>query len=572
MTNSIREIRDADCVLVIGSNTGEAHPVISYEVVRAVKRGATLIVIDPRKISLARHAALHLRPRPGTDHALYLGMLQAIVAHGWHDQAFIAERTEGFEDLRAAIEGWTPEAASRACGVPPEQIVEAARLYALGVRQAPREQAAGLRAGSDRDGGVARGASTILYGMGITERSNGTELVKTLANLAMIAGQIGRPSTGVNPLRGQCNVQGACDMGVLPYVFPGYQSLSNPDVRAKFARAWAAPRSAVARAAALPDAPGLTVIEAVRAAAAGQIHAMYIVGENLVLTAPDASLMERALRALEFLVVQEIFFTETARLAHVVLPAASFAEKSGTFTNTERRVQLLRPVVPPPGEARADWQILCAVGERLGRRLHRRLRWGYESAAAIMREIAALCPVFGGLSHERLERGGLQWPCPTPDHPGTPFLHRGAFARGKGRFHVTTPVPPFEPTDQDYPLVLSTGRMLFHYNGGAMSRRATPLHWRAPQAYAEIHPIDAARAGVENDQECRISSRRGSLRVRARVSEVVLPGMIYMPFHFAEQAANLLTHVDRLDAGAKTPEYKFAAVRLEAVGGQPPPG
>jgi predicted molibdopterin-dependent oxidoreductase YjgC len=321
----------------------------------------------------------------------------------------------------------------------------------------------------------------------------------------------------------------------------------------------------MASASALPDTPGLTFIEMVRAAVAGRIRAMYVVGENLVVTNPDAMLMERALRALDFLVVQEIFFTETARLAHVVLPAASFAEKSGTFTNTERRIQLLRPVLPPPGEARPDWQIICDVGERIGRRLHRPLRWDYGSPAAIMREIAMLCPAFGGVSYERLERGGLQWPCPAPDHPGTPFLHQGTFTRGKGRFHVTEPAPPFEPTDRDYPLVLSTGRMLFHYNGGAMSRRAAPLQWRAPQAYAEIHPTDAACAGVRDNQECLISSRRGSLRVRAQISDVVPPGMVYMPFHFREAAANILTHVDGLDAGAKTPEYKFCAVRLEPV-------
>src|SRR3990170_3460262 len=492
MTNSIREIRDADCVLVIGSNTGESHPVISYEVVRAVKRGATLIVIDPRRISLTRHAALHLRPKPGTDHALYLGMLHTIVANGWHDRTFITERTEGFEALVESLRSWTPEAASAACGVPAEQIVEAARCYALGLRRQ-----------ASTNGAIppSRGASSILYGMGITERANGTELVKTMANLAMITGQIGRPSTGVNPLRGQNNVQGGCDMGSLPNVYPGYQKVEDAE--------------------------------------------------------------ERALRALDFLVVQEIFPTETAQLAHVVLPAASFAEKNGTFVNTERRFQLVRPFLPPPGEARPDWQIIGEVGRRLGRRLRRPVRWEYASAAEVMREVALLCPTFRGISHERLARGGIQWPCPSPDHPGTPFLHKGQFVRGKGKFHVTAPAPPFEPTDAEYPLALSTGRILYHYNGGAMSRRAAPLAWREARAYAEIHPEDAARAGVRDGQTCQITTRRGQIRVQARVGDIVSPGMIYVPFHFRESASNVLTHAESLDAWAKTPEYKFAAGRLE---------
>ncbi len=553
MTNSIREIRDADCVLVIGSNTGESHPVISYEVVRAVKRGATLIVIDPRRISLTRHAALHLRPKPGTDHALYLGMLYTIVANGWHDRTFISERTEGFEALVESLRSWTPEAASAACGVPAEQIVEAARCYALGLRRQ-----------ASTNGAIppSRGASSILYGMGITERANGTELVKTMANLAMITGQIGRPSTGVNPLRGQNNVQGGCDMGSLPNVYPGYQKVEDPEVRAKFARAWSR-RRAKAQPLDLPPTRGLTYMEMLRAAAAGQIKAMYIVGANAVMTCPDSGLVERALRALDFLVVQEIFPTETAQLAHVVLPAASFAEKNGTFVNTERRFQLVRPFLPPPGEARPDWQIIGEVGRRLGRRLRRPVRWEYASAAEVMREVALLCPTFRGISHERLARGGIQWPCPSPDHPGTPFLHKGQFVRGKGKFHVTAPAPPFEPTDAEYPLALSTGRILYHYNGGAMSRRAAPLAWREARAYAEIHPEDAARSGVRDGQTCQITTRRGQIRVQARVGDMVSPGMIYVPFHFRESAANVLTHAESLDAGAKTPEYKFAAGRLE---------
>src|SRR3989304_1940824 len=465
MTNSIREIRDADRVLVIGSNTGESHPVISYEVVRAVKRGATLIVIDPRRISLTRHAALHLRPKPGTDHALYLGMLHTIVANGWHDRTFITERTGGVEGLGGALPARPPGAASAACGVPAEQIVEAARCYALGLRRQ-----------ASPNGAIppSRGASSILYGMGITERANGTELVKTMANVAMITGQIGRPSTGVNPLRGQNNVQGGCDMGSLPNVYPGYQKVEDAEVRAKFARAGSG-RGAKAEPLDLPTSRGLTYIEMLRAAVSGQIKAMYIIGANAVMTCPDSGLVERALRALDFLVVQEIFPTETAQLAHVVLPAGSFAEKNGTFVNTERRFQLVRPFLPPPGEARPDWQIIGEVGRRLGRRLRRPGRWEDASAAGVMREVPLLCPPFRGISHERLARGGIQWPCPSPDHPGTPFLHKGQFVRGTGKFHVTAPAPPFQPAAAESPPSATGSPAFSPISGRRMSRRAAPL-------------------------------------------------------------------------------------------------
>jgi predicted molibdopterin-dependent oxidoreductase YjgC len=306
-------------------------------------------------------------------------------------------------------------------------------------------------------------------------------------------------------------------------------------------------------------------MDMIRGAADGRIRALLLMGENVLMTCPDEGAMERALRALELFVVQEILPTETAQLAHVVLPAASFAEKSGTFVNTERRFQLLRPVISPPGDARPDWQIVADLGRRLGRRLNRPLQWQYGSAAEIMDEVAALCPPFGGISHARLEAGGVQWPCPAGDHPGTPFLHKDRFTHGTGRFHVTTPVPPFEPVDGEYPLVLSTVRILWHYNGGPMTRRAGPLDWREPRAYAEIHPADAARAGIADGQPCSVRSRRGAVRLQARLSDGVPPGMIYMPFHFREAAANVLTYADRLNAGAGTPEYKYCAVRLEPV-------
>ncbi len=555
MSNSIREIRDADCIIVTGSNTGEAHPVISYEVVRAVKRGANLIVIDPRIISLVNHASIHLQPAPGTDHALYLAMLNVIVSRGWADMPFIKERTECFDEWAPSLQEWTPERAAEKCGVPADRIVEAARLYALG-----------LRKNTDNNGSNnVKGCSTILYGMGITERSNGTELVKTLGNLAMVTGQIGRPSTGVNPLRGQVNVQGGCDMGSLPNVYPGYQQVADAEVRTKFAMGWTNQKTAAGRKFLLPDRPGLTFIEMVRAAVDGRIKAMYILGENMVMTNPDSGLMERSLRALDFLVVQEIFLTETAQLAHVVLPGASFAEKSGTFTNSERRVQLIRPFLSPQGEARPDWAIIAEIGRRVSKKLRRPVLWKYPSAADVMQEISELCPIFGGISHERIAARGIQWPCPTPDHPGTLYLHKDKFSRGRGKFHVTSPAPPFEPVDEEYPLALSTGRILYHYNGGPMTRRAAPLEWRAPRAYVEIHPEDAAKAGILDANACVVRSRRGSIRVQARVGTTVQQGMVYIPFHFREAAGNVLTHADQLDAGAKTPEYKYIAVRVESL-------
>lgn len=414
---------------------------------------------------------------------------------------------------------------------------------------------------------MTRGRSTILYAMGITQRHNGTELVLTLANLAMLCGHLGKPSTGVNPLRGQSNVQGACDMGALPEVLPGYQSVRDATRRQAVAQAWAGTD--------LPATPGLTVVEMMHAAVAGKARAMYIMGENPMLSDPNITQVEAALRALDFLVVQDIFLSETAQLAHVVFPAASSLEKDGTCTNTERRVQLLTPVLSPPGEAHADWQILCALGEQLDARLGQRQctedgasttggrRWDYASTAAILDEVARVTPIYGGIQHARLAGRGLVWPCPSADHPGTPILHTQTFTRGRGRFHAVAAQGPAEQPDAAFPLILTTGRILYHYHTGTMTRRSEGLAWRESRGYAEIHEQDAAAAGIRDGGPVLITSRRGQVRTQARVGRRVPPGTVFLSFHWKEASANLLTQDFALDPLAKIPEYKVCAVRLE---------
>jgi len=525
MTNSIDEIVDADCILVTGSNTTEAHPVIAQEILRAARRGATLIVVDPRRIELAERARYHLRQRPGTDVAWINGFCHVILEEGLWDEAFVRERCENFEEFRAAVERYTPEYVEGITGIPAELLVEAARAFGR----------------ADR--------AMIFYAMGLTQHTSGTDNVLAIANLAMLTGNVGRRSTGVNPLRGQNNVQGACDMAALPNVLPGYQGLSDPGVRAKFEAAWGVD---------LPERPGLTVVEMFRAALEGRVRAMVIMGENPMVSDPDIAHVAEALERLEFLVVIDIFPNETTRYAHVILPAASFAEKDGTFTNTERRVQRVRAALPPPGEAKPDWEILCGLATRLGYPM------SYSGPAEIMEEIASLVPIYGGISYGRLEGEGLQWPCPTPDHPGTPFLHKDRFPRGRGRFHPVEYRPPEEEPDGAYPLVLTTGRVLWHFHSRTMTGRVTGLRELSPEAYVEINPADAARAGIGDGERVRVSSRRGAIVVRAVVTERVPEGTVFIPFHFGEQAANLLTN-PALDPRSKIPELKVCAVRIEPV-------
>jgi len=529
MTNSIADITKADVLLVIGSNTTEAHPVIALQMKAAVEKyGARLILIDPRRIELAQFAQLHLRQIPGSDVALINAMAHVILAEGLENRAFIDERTEGIQAFRASVEACSPEEAAAICGVPPELIVEAARLYA------------GAKAAS------------IFWAMGITQHTTGTDNVKALSNLALICGHVGRPGTGLNPLRGQNNVQGACDMGGLPNVFPAYQPVTDETTRLKFAEGWGVPADR------LSAKVGLTVTEMMTAILEGKVKALFIMGENPMLSDPNLHHVEEALRKVEFLVVQDIFLNETARFADVVLPAVTFAEKDGTFTNTERRVQMVRKAIAPPKEAREDWRILTDLARRMG------ADWRYDSAAAIFDEMARLTPSYGGMSHARLEAGGLQWPCPTPEHPGTPILHTQKFSRGKG---LLTPIayrPPAEEPDKAYPLRMTTGRVLFHWHGGTMSRRSPGLDRLAPQAEVEIHPQDAKALKVVDGQPVRVRSRRGQLVASARVTQRSPVGTIFMTFHYAEAAANLLT-TDAVDPIAKIPEYKVAAVRIEPV-------
>jgi predicted molibdopterin-dependent oxidoreductase YjgC len=547
MTNSIHEIRDADCIFITGSNTAESHPVISYEVIRAVKRGANLIIVDPRHIPLVDHATLFLQVKPGTDIYVFLAIMHTIIREGWLDESFIAERTEGFAEFKNVLEEYPPERASLMSGVTVEQIENAARIYALG------ERVDGSSIYSE-----ARGHSTILYAMGITQRSNGTDMVMTLANLAMLCGQVGKPSTGVNPLRGQANVQGACDLGCLVNVFPGYQRVTDEAKRNVLAQAWGV--------TALPDKIGLTIVEAMHAASEGEVRAAYVMGENPMMSDPNTNHVEGALRKLDFLVVQDIFPSETAQLAHVILPAASSLEKDGTLTNTERRVQLIQPVLSAPGEARPDWQITSEIALRFDRSMgfeRDENYWVYPSTKAIFDELATVTPIYGGMNHDRLAGEGLQWPCVDDEHPGTAILHVNQFSRGLGKFNPVTANDPAEQPDDEYPLILSTGRVLYHYHTGTMTRRSGPLDWREPSGFVEINPFDAAAVGLEHDNPVVIKSRRGVVNTQARISSRVPPGTIFLAFHWREASANILTQDFALDPIAKIPEYKVCAVRLE---------
>jgi formate dehydrogenase alpha subunit len=525
MTNSIGEIPGADVLLVIGANPTEAHPIVGLKIKEAVRRGARLIVADPRRIWLTKIAWLHLQLRPGTDLALLNALAHVILAEGLENKEFIASRTERFEEFRRSVEEWTPERAAEVCGVAAEDIRRAAREYA----------------NSDR--------GAIFYTLGITEHTCGTFNVLGLANLALLTGQIGKESSGVNPLRGQNNVQGACDMGAQPDVFPGYQKVEVEENRRKFERAWGVP---------LPGKPGLVIPDMIEAAAAGDVKAMYVVGEDPVVSEAHAGFVREALSRLEFLVVQDIFLSETAKLAEVVLPASCFAEKDGTFTNTERRVQRVRKAVEPPGEAREDWRILAELGSRLG------LPMGYQSAREIWEEVRSVAPIFAGIGYDRVERQGLQWPCPSEDHPGTRFLHEGRFSRGKGRFHAVAYSRPKEEPDDEYPWLLSTGRTLFHYNAGTMTRRVPGIAEKSPECFVEVNPKDLEALGATDGEMLRVTTRRGSVAARALSTTKLKRGTIWMPFHFAEAAANKLT-VDAYDSITKTAEYKVCAARLERL-------
>lgn len=547
MTNSIHEIRDADCIFVTGSNTAESHPVISYEVIRAIKKGASLVIVDPRRVPLTDHATLHLQVKPGTDIYVFLAIMHVIFREGWHDELFIQERTEGFDEFSKVIADYPPERAALLSGVTEQQIVDAARIYALGERNFGKSLYKS-----------EHGHSTILYAMGITQRSNGTDMVLTLANLAMLCGQIGKPSTGVNPLRGQSNVQGACDVGCLVNVFPGYQNVTNDNSRTNLAKLW--------NVKSLPNKVGLTIVEAMHAVSEGIIRASYIMGENPMMSDPNTTHVEDALRKLDFLVVQDIFLSDTAMLAHLILPAASSLEKDGSFTNTERRVQLLNPVVDAPGSALADWQIISEIATRFDHiigKIKEPDYWKYASTAEIFEELATVTPIYGGMDYKKLEGSGLQWPCPEENHPGTPILHASKFSRGLGKFSAVIAKDPAELPDEEYPLILSTGRVLYHYHSGTMTRRSEHLAWKSPGGYVEINPADAIIYGAQDNQAIVIKSRRGTVRTRAKITDRVPEGTIFLAFHWREASANILTQDFALDPIAKIPEYKVCAVKIE---------
>jgi len=526
MTNSIAELEFTELILATGTNTTENHPVIATKIKRAVrKNGTKLIVIDPREIDLVKYADIWLRQKPGTDVAVFNGLINVIIAEGLYAKEYVTERTEGFDALKAVVAKYTPAYVEKISGVPAENLKKAARMYANANR------------------------ASIIYAMGLTQHISGTDNVKSTANLSMLCGNIGIEGGGVNPLRGQNNVQGACDMGGLPNVFPAYQQVANEDARKKFETLWNAT---------LSGKPGLTIIEMMNAAGRGDIKAIYIMGENPLLSDPDLHHVKKELQKLDLLIVQDIFLTETAVLADVVLPSASFAEKDGTFSNTERRVQRIRKVVNAPGEAKPDWEIIAGISAKMGYPMN------YSSAKEIFGEIAKVTPSYAGISYERIEKEGIQWPCPTAEHKGTKFLHKDKFTRGLGLFHAVDYIPPAEVTDKEYPLILSTGRVIYHYHTGTMTRRAQGPTERCPESLIEIHPDDAVKFGINEGQMVKVTSRRGKVEAKAQITEKSPQGTIFMNFHFAETAVNLLTN-SALDPIGKIPEYKVCAVKLEAA-------
>jgi formate dehydrogenase alpha subunit len=525
MTNSIPEIEHHDVIFVIGSNTTECHPIIGLKMKKAIRNGAELIVADPRKINLVRFSSLWLQQRPGTDIALLNSIMHVLVRENLVDNKFIDERTQGIDSFRKSLEAYTPEEGERLTGIPKENIVKAALLYGNAVRPG------------------------IYYTMGITQHTHGTDNVFAIANLALLTGNLGRECTGVNPLRGQNNVQGATDMGCVPDFLPGYQKLPIPLVREKFEKTWGVT---------LSSGKGLTATEMTTAAFKGTLKALYIMGENPVMSDADMHHTMQAFGKLDFMIVQDIFFTETAALADVVLPSACFAEKDGTFTNTARMVQRVRKAVEPPGEAKEDSAIIIELAKRLGYEMR------YNVIEEVFHEAGKLWPALAGITYKRIAKTGLQWPCPTNDHPGTQYLFKGGFPRGRAAFTAVEYKPPHELPDHEFPFLLSTGRQLFQYHTGTMTRRIDAIDKISPCAYVEIHPGDAESIGIHDGDTVQVSSRRGAIHVRALLSERPSKGVVFIPFHFKEAAANILTN-GAVDPVSKIPEFKVCAVRIDPV-------
>ncbi len=528
MTNSINEFEDAELFLVTGSDTTEQHPLIGSRIINAINdRGARLIVVDPRKIELAKYATIHMRQDSGTDVAWINGMMNVIIREGLYAQKYIEERTENFEQLKKTVKEYTPDFVEKIAKIPKDLLIQAARLYAKSKK------------------------AMVVYAMGITQHTTGVDNVKSLANLAMLTGHVGFASTGVNPLRGQNNVQGACDVGGLPDVFSGYQKVRDGAIRDKFEKIWKVKN--------LPPNPGLTVTEIFQKAEEGKLKGLYIMGENPVISDPDSNHVRKAIENLEFFIIQEIFLSDTAEYADVVLPVASFAEKDGTYTNTERRIQRIRKLIEPMGKARADWEIISEVAKRCGYK-----GMDYSHPSQIMDEIAKLTPIYGGISYDRLDPFGLQWPCPSKDHPGTVYLHKDKFTKGKGTFMPCSYIAPDELPDEEYNFTLSTGRIYWHWHTGTMTRRTSILDREVPGAYVEIHPQDAQRLKLKKGDWVRVSSRRGEIEIFVNITEKVKEGSVFIPFHFREAAANVLTN-PAVDPVAKIPEYKICAVKIEKL-------
>ena len=525
MTNSIADMQQTDLFLMIGSNPDTSHPTIGLRVHQALDRGAKLVVVDPRRTKLAERADLWLRIRPGTDVALLNGMMSVILEEELWDREFVDKRTEDFDYLTAVVSKYSPDIVEEITGIPETQLRQAARMYA------------------------AAGRHAIYHGMGITHYVTGTDRVKSIANLAMLCGKVGVAGGGCNPLRGQNNVQGACDMGALFNTLPGYASLENDDLFAKYEKAWKVK---------LPRRPGKPATEVWDNVLNGNIRGLYIFGEDPVVADPNISHVRQALEKVDFLVVQDIFLTDTAKMANVVLPAACFAEKDGTFTSTERRVQRVRKAVEPPGAARPDWRIFCDLSKLMGYEMD------YDSPEDIFEEIRTLLPQYKGITYQRLEEVGLQWPVPSEDHPGTPVLHTETFTRGRGLFIPEEYIPPVEPPDDAYPLLFTTGRDLARYNFSSMTGKTPELDLISPECFAEINPVDAERLGLKEKDRVRLTSRRGSVEMRATISDRTQEGTVFTTYNHLETLVNLLT-LDALDRLSRSPEYKLCAIRVDVL-------
>jgi formate dehydrogenase major subunit len=522
MTNDIAGIKEADVILITGSATCIAHPVIAARIKQAVKEGRTkLIIIDPKEIALAKYATIYARQRCGSDVAVLNGIMHLIIKNNWQDKKYIEERCEGFEELKAVVSEYNPEKVEKLTGIPAKQLEEIAELF----------------------GTAETGA--LFYAMGITQHTSGTDNVWSTANLQMLCGNLGKNGGGVNPLRGQSNVQGACDMGALPVVYPGYQKVIDEKAQEKFSKAWGVE---------LSNKPGLTVNGMIEGCANGNVKALYCMGENPMLSDPDINHVKAALENVDLLIVQDIFLTETAELADVVLPATTFAEKDGMFTNTERRAQRIRKALTPPGQAKHDWVIVQDIAKAMG------ANWNFRSALEISIEVSELTPQYGGISWERVDENGLQWPCPNEEHPGTPFLHKGTFARGKGLMKGIQFREPAELPDAEYPFILTTGRVLEHFHTGTMTRKSQGLNNMAgPMIMISVE--DADEMGVGNSEVIKVKTRRGEIEAPAFVTRRIGKGTIFVPFHYKEAAANLLTN-PVFDPVANIPEYKVCAAAV----------